>query len=105
MVAEAGCRESARLRRASRLGRADAVRQGSLERLAPILMTALTAGLALVPLVLAGQQPGNEIQSPMGIVILGGLLSSTFLNLIVVPVLFINWGHRGGEATRFATWD
>jgi len=80
------------------LRRAEAVRQGSLERLAPILMTALTAGLALVPLVLAGHEPGNEIQSPMGIVILGGLLSSTFPNLIVVPALFVSWGHRGAGA-------
>jgi len=70
----------------------DAVRRGSEERLAPILMTALTTGLALVPLVLAGDRPGNEIQSPMGLVILGGLLTSTFLNLILVPVLFARWG-------------
>jgi Cu/Ag efflux pump CusA len=56
--------------------------------MAPILMTALTAGLALVPLVLAGSAPGNEIQSPMARVIIGGLLSSTFLNLVVVPVLY-----------------
>ena len=55
-------------------------------------MTALTAGLALVPLVLAGDHPGNEIQSPMAEVILGGLLTSTFLNLVVVPVLFARWG-------------
>ena len=74
---------------------AEAVHRGSLERLAPILMTALTAGLALVPLVLAGQEPGNEIQSPMGMVIIGGLVSSTLLNLIVVPVLFSSWGGRG----------
>ncbi|MCG8456777.1 MAG: efflux RND transporter permease subunit, partial [Holophagales bacterium] len=66
----------------------EAVRRGSLERVAPILMTALTAGLALIPLVLASGAPGNEIQSPMAVVILGGLLSSTFLNLIVVPILF-----------------
>lgn len=70
----------------------DAVRQGSSERLAPVLMTALTAGLALVPLVLAGHKAGNEIQSPMGQVILGGLLTSTLLNLVVVPVLFARWG-------------
>jgi CzcA family heavy metal efflux pump len=76
------------------LRRAEVVRTGSMERFAPILMTALTAGLALVPLVLHGHEPGNEIQSPMGIVILGGLLSSTFLNLIVVPVLFARWGRR-----------
>ncbi len=70
----------------------EAVRRGSRERLAPILMTALTAGLALIPLVIAGHEPGNEIQSPMAEVILGGLLSSTFLNLVVVPVLFRRWG-------------
>jgi CzcA family heavy metal efflux pump len=72
----------------------DAVRQGSVERLAPILMTALTTGLALIPLVLAGGEAGNEIQSPMAQVILGGLLTSTFLNLVVIPVLFANWGAR-----------
>jgi CzcA family heavy metal efflux pump len=71
----------------------EAVRRGSEERLAPILMTALTTGLALVPLVLAGDRPGNEIQSPMGLVILGGLLTSTFLNLVLVPVLFTRWGQ------------
>ncbi len=69
-----------------------AVVRGSHERLAPVLMTALTAGLALIPLVLAGGKPGNEIQSPMAEVILGGLLSSTFLNLLVVPMLFARWG-------------
>src|SRR5215203_2070629 len=73
----------------------DAVSQGSRERLAPVLMTALTAGLALIPLVLAGGQPGNEIQSPMAQVILGGLLTSTFLNLVLVPVLFARWGGTG----------
>ncbi len=67
---------------------AEAIERGSLERLAPILMTALCAGLALVPLVLAGKEPGNEIQAPMGVVILGGLLSSTALNMIVVPALY-----------------
>lgn len=66
----------------------EAVRRGSEERMAPILMTALTAGLALVPLVLAAGAPGNEIQSPMAQVILGGLVTSTFLNLVVVPVLY-----------------
>ncbi|HSP81093.1 MAG TPA: efflux RND transporter permease subunit, partial [Myxococcaceae bacterium] len=71
----------------------EAVVQGSQERLAPILMTALSAGLALVPLVLAAEEPGNEIQAPMGVVILGGLLSSTFLNMVVVPVLFLLFGR------------
>ena len=75
----------------------EAVVRGSHERLAPVLMTALTAGLALIPLVLAGEKPGNEIQSPMAEVILGGLLTSTFLNLVVVPVLFARWG---GEPDR-----
>ena len=70
----------------------EAVRKGSEERLAPILMTALTTGLALIPLVAAGSKPGNEIQSPMGLVILGGLLTSTLLNLVLVPVLFARWG-------------
>lgn len=61
---------------------------GSVDRINPILMTALTSGLALVPLALGGDLPGNEIQSPMAIVILGGLLSSTLLNLLVVPVAY-----------------
>lgn len=66
----------------------ESVRRGSMERLAPILMTALCTGLALVPLVLAGAEPGNELQAPMGVVILGGLLTSTALNMIVVPALY-----------------
>jgi CzcA family heavy metal efflux pump len=72
---------------------ADAVRVGSMQRLGPVFMTALSAGLALIPLVVAGQEPGNEIQSPMGQVILGGLLTSTFLNMVLVPVLFLRWGY------------
>ena len=63
----------------------EAIVRGSLERLVPILMTALTAALALLPIVLEGDEPGNEILSPLSVVILGGLLSSTFLNLILVP--------------------
>jgi Cu/Ag efflux pump CusA len=61
---------------------------GSKDRLSPILMTALTAGLALIPLAMGGDLPGNEIQSPMAKVILGGLLSSTLLNLFVVPLVY-----------------
>ena len=61
---------------------------GASERLNPILMTALTAVFALVPLALGGDQPGNEIQSPMAIVILGGLITSTFLNIYVVPIIY-----------------
>ncbi|MBI4819348.1 MAG: efflux RND transporter permease subunit [Deltaproteobacteria bacterium] len=79
---------------------AEAVVVGSVERLAPILMTALCAGLALVPLVLAGDEPGNEIQAPMGVVILGGLLSSTLLNMVVVPVLFKLFGKPPLKSTR-----
>lgn len=66
----------------------DRIIRGSIDRINPILMTALAAGLALIPLAIAGDQPGNEIQSPMAKVILGGLLTSTFLNLIVVPVVY-----------------
>ena len=76
---------------------ADAVRRGSIERLVPVLMTALSAGLALVPLVLAADHAGNEIQAPMGVVMLGGLLSSTILNMFVVPVLFRRLGVVGAR--------
>ncbi|MGB0716127.1 MAG: efflux RND transporter permease subunit [Phycisphaerae bacterium] len=63
----------------------EAIIRGSKERLIPILMTALTAALALLPIILKGNEPGNEILAPLSVVILGGLLSSTFLNLVVVP--------------------
>jgi Cu/Ag efflux pump CusA len=72
--------------------------RGSVERLSPVLMTALCAGLALIPLVLAGAEPGNELQAPMGIVILGGLLTSTALNMIVVPALYARLGAALGPA-------
>ncbi len=76
----------------------EAVRRGAMERLAPILMTALAAGLALVPLALAGGEPGSEIQTPMAIVILWGLVSSTALNMVVVPALYLRFGAlRGGS--------
>ena len=70
----------------------EAVRRGSMERLNPVLMTALSAGLALIPLAIAGGEPGNEIQSPMAIVVLGGLLSAVLLNMVVVPALFLRYG-------------
>ncbi len=71
----------------------DAVFRGALERLAPILMTALAAGLALIPLALGGDKPGNEIQTPMAMVILFGLLTSMFLNMVVVPALYLKLGR------------
>jgi Cu/Ag efflux pump CusA len=64
------------------------LKTGALDRLNPILMTAFTTGLALIPLALKGGEPGNEIQSPMAIVILGGLLTATLLNLIVIPCVY-----------------
>lgn len=66
----------------------DRIVKGSSDRLNPIVMTALTSALALIPLALRGGQPGNEIQSPMAVVILGGLFSSTLLNLYIVPILY-----------------
>lgn len=66
----------------------DRIRRGSADRLNAIVMTALTSALALIPLALRGGEPGNEIQSPMALVILGGLLSSTILNLFIVPILY-----------------
>ena len=77
---------------------AEAVRRGSMERLAPILMTALAAGLALIPLALRGDEPGTEILTPMAIVILFGLLSSTLLNMLVVPALFVRFGRPARAA-------
>ena len=70
------------------------VKTGSVNRLNPILMTALTAALALIPLILNGDKSGNEIQSPMAIVVLGGLLTSTLLNIYVVPILYEAYGQR-----------
>ncbi|MDH4283691.1 MAG: efflux RND transporter permease subunit [Gallionellaceae bacterium] len=70
----------------------EAVKRGAEERMIPILMTALAAGLALVPLALSAGQPGSEIQSPMAFVILCGLISSTVLNMVVVPALYLRFG-------------
>jgi len=82
----------------------EAVERGSMEKLSPVLMTALSAALALVPLVLAGDRPGNEIQAPMGIVILGGLLTSTVLNLLVVPALYARFGRPSATAPVPPHW-
>jgi CzcA family heavy metal efflux pump len=70
----------------------EAVRRGAMERLVPILMTALASGFALIPLALGGDKPGNEIQTPMAIVILFGLLTSMILNMIIVPSLYLIFG-------------
>jgi CzcA family heavy metal efflux pump len=89
---------------------AEAVKRGAEERLVPILMTALAAGLALVPLALAAGQPGSEIQSPMAVVILFGLASSTLLNMLVVPALYLRFGAirqelESGQLLRRRTSD
>ena len=83
------------------------VMEGSVDRLNPILMTALTAALALIPLILNGDKSGNEIQSPMGIVVLGGLITSTLLNIYVVPALY-EWykrSHRKRNIEKVPEWD
>ncbi|HLQ44084.1 MAG TPA: efflux RND transporter permease subunit, partial [Planctomycetaceae bacterium] len=71
------------------------VKRGSEERLAPILMTALSTGLALVPLVIGGNLPGHEIEYPMAVVILGGLITSTILNLFLLPPIYLAFGKSG----------
>jgi Cu/Ag efflux pump CusA len=71
----------------------EAVSRGARERLIPILMTAMATGLALIPLALGGDKPGNEIQTPMAIVIIFGLLTSMLLNMIVVPTLYLRFGR------------
>src|SRR5512132_565578 len=77
----------------------DLVIRGARERISPITMTALTTGLALVPLIVSGNIPGQEIEYPMAIVILGGLVTSTLLNLLVVPSLYLRFGKpHGAEA-------
>lgn len=85
--------------RQSGLSLHDAVMRGSLDRLNPILMTALTSALALIPLALGGDLPGNEIQSPMAKVLLGGLLTSTMLNGFIVPVVYILISKKRDEQT------
>lgn len=77
-----------------------AVVQGSLDRLNPILMTALSSALALIPLAINGDLPGNEIQSPMAKVILGGLLSSTFLNGFIIPIIYLMINKESQETSK-----
>ncbi|KGN96685.1 multidrug transporter AcrB [Porphyromonas sp. COT-108 OH2963] len=72
----------------------ETVLNGSIDRLNPILMTALTSALALIPLILSGDKPGNEIQSPMAVVVLGGLLTSTLLNIYLMPIVYEWFAQR-----------
>jgi Cu/Ag efflux pump CusA len=76
--------------------------RGAQERLAPILMTGMAAGLALVPLVVRGDIPGQEIEYPLALVILGGLVASALLNLFILPTLYLRFApsRRTGETTR-----
>jgi Cu/Ag efflux pump CusA len=77
----------------------EAVERGAHERLVPILMTAMAAGLALIPLAMRGGQSGSEIQTPMAIVILCGLATSTLLNMFVVPALYLKYGRLDALAS------
>jgi Cu(I)/Ag(I) efflux system membrane protein CusA/SilA len=83
--------------RASGMPLHECIMQGSLDRLNPILMTALSSGLALIPLALGGGLPGNEIQSPMAKVILGGLMSSTLLNAFIIPIMYQYMNNRNSK--------
>jgi Cu/Ag efflux pump CusA len=80
------------------VGFRDAIVQGSMERLSPILMTALVTGVGLIPLALGVGEPGKEIQQPMAVVILGGIFTSTFLNMIVIPALYLKYGRAEAPA-------
>ena len=77
--------------------------RGARERLSPILMTSLATGLAVVPLVVLGDRPGHEIEYPLAVVIIGGLVTSTLLNLFVVPSLYLRFGKRRRTSRRSAT--
>ena len=78
----------------------ESVVEGSLDRLNPILMTALSSALAMIPLAINGDLPGNEIQSPMAKVILGGLLTSTFLNGFIIPIVYLMMNKRADESVK-----
>jgi Cu/Ag efflux pump CusA len=80
------------------VGFREAIVRGSLERLSPILMTALVTGVGLVPLALGAGQPGKEIQQPMAVVILGGIVTSTLLNMLVIPALYLKFAGQRDRA-------
>ena len=80
----------------------DMVTRGSQERVAPVLMTALTSGLALVPLVLSAGEAGKEILYPVALVVLGGLATSTLLDLAVRPTIFLNFSRSAAERVAAA---
>src|SRR5262249_10534 len=82
----------------------EAIERGSLERLSPILMTALVTAVGLIPLALGVNQPGKEIQQPMAIVILGGIVTSTFLNMIVIPALYLKFGEKAVSVLKTAEY-
>ena len=91
------------LREENHLTLRESIVEGSMDRLNPILMTALCSALALIPLALRGDLPGNEIQSPMAKVILGGLLTSTFLNAFIIPLVYEIINRRHPSASKHAT--
>jgi Cu/Ag efflux pump CusA len=72
--------------------------RGTLERLVPVLMTAMSAGIALIPLLLAAHEPGKEILHPVAVVIVGGLVSSTLLDLMITPAFFYLFGRKAAES-------
>ncbi|MSP49522.1 MAG: efflux RND transporter permease subunit [Alphaproteobacteria bacterium] len=74
--------------------------RGSLERMTPVLMTALSAGLAVIPLILGGDEPGKEILSPVAVVILGGLISATLFDAVLTPILFLRYGEKALSRLR-----
>jgi copper/silver efflux system protein len=82
------------------VGFREAIVQGSMERLSPILMTALVTGVGLIPLAIGVGEPGKEIQQPMAVVILGGIVTSTFLNMIVIPALYLKYGLAKAETSN-----
>jgi Cu/Ag efflux pump CusA len=81
------------------VGFREAIVQGSIERLSPILMTALVTGVGLIPLALGVGEPGREIQQPMAVAILGGIVTSTFLNMVVIHALYLRYGQAVATAT------